>query len=143
MIRQEDIPTHITLMRTQDELAPLQRDVHLARLIQEEQFSTSDKEKAHLCRLINIEEAMKELQTRIDYTLQCMDDLDVDSEYEYRIGIYYPEFCDQPYLRDRDEWIQAESAPEALKIWLEGHKHWIHPTERKMVKVMETRRKAE
>lgn len=52
----------------------------------------------------------------------------------YLVGVDAPTFCDQAYIRDRDEKIQAENASAAIKIWLENHKHWIRPDEIHLVK---------
>ena len=50
------------------------------------------------------------------------------------VGVDAPTFCDQAYIRDRDEKIQAENAQAAIKIWLENHKLWIRPDEVHLVK---------
>ena len=50
------------------------------------------------------------------------------------VGVDAPFFCDQPYIRDRDEKIFALNAQEAIKIWLKNHIHWIRPDEVRLVK---------
>ena len=52
----------------------------------------------------------------------------------YLVGVDAPTFCDQVYIRDRDEKIQAENAQEAIKIWLQNHVTWIRPDEVHLVK---------
>lgn len=50
------------------------------------------------------------------------------------VGVDAPFFCDQQYIRDRDEKIFAQNVQEAIEIWLENHKLWIRPDEVRLVK---------
>jgi len=69
-----------------------------------------------------------------------MNELEKDREYEYKIGVHYPDFADQNYLRDRDEWIAAKTPRDAIAQWLTNHKGWIRREEREMIKVFESKR---
>lgn len=55
----------------------------------------------------------------------------------YSVGVFIPSFCDQDYLRDRDETIFAESAEEAKETFLKWKGGWLKPEERKFVKAEE------
>lgn len=55
----------------------------------------------------------------------------------YLVGLDVPAFCDQPYLRDRDEVITAQSAEEAKAIWIKNHEHWLRRDEVFYVKAKE------
>ena len=54
----------------------------------------------------------------------------------YKVGVVVPGFCDQAYLRDRDEIISAASEESAIQQWIKNHDHWIRPDEHKFVQVI-------
>lgn len=144
MIRTDDIWTFQMLTGAMETLRNLRTDVSLARMVEEgdqvDQANVSDDEGYYLDNLQILHRQMDEVIDRVEMTLQCMDTLEKTREYQYLVGVHYPDFADQDYLRDRDEWIVSESAGGAIKIWLVVHKNWIRPEERKMVKVFESKR---
>lgn len=144
MIRTDDISTFVILTGAKETLENLRSDISLARHIEEneqkEQANVSDDEGYYLDNLQILHRQMDEVIDRVEMTLICMDTIEKHREYQYRVGVYYPDFADQDYLRDRDEWIVSESASGAIKIWLVLHKNWIRPEERKMVKVFDSKR---
>lgn len=54
------------------------------------------------------------------------------SNKTYKVGILIPKFCDQRYLRDRDEDIEANSEKEAIEIYKRdyAYKHYMNNKER-------------
>lgn len=55
----------------------------------------------------------------------------------YLVGVYVPSFCDQDYLRDRDETIQAESPEDARAEFIKLKGGWLRAEERKLIQVKE------
>lgn len=56
----------------------------------------------------------------------------------YLIGLDVPDFCDHPYLRDRDSWHEGYTEKEAIRKWCDGLKSWLRPEEKKYIKVIST-----
>ena len=54
----------------------------------------------------------------------------------FLVGVHCPNFCDQPYIRDRDSVHEAETEAEAIRLWIEEHKHWIRTDEKHLVQVL-------
>lgn len=55
------------------------------------------------------------------------------------VGVIKEDFCDQYYLRDRDNTIplyEGETDADAIKLWMEEMKGWIRADEKKYVKVI-------
>lgn len=56
-------------------------------------------------------------------------------EKNYKVGIIIPDFCDQRYLRDRDENIIADSEEKAIEIFTEKKiRNFFNDDEIRMVK---------
>lgn len=56
---------------------------------------------------------------------------------QYLVGVYNPSFCDQEYLRDRDEHIEAQDEIQARQIFINRKEGWLRYEERKLIKVTE------
>lgn len=55
------------------------------------------------------------------------------------VGVVIESFCDQRYLRDRDEVVplyEGETDSTAISLWMEEYKGWIRADEKKYVKVI-------
>lgn len=55
------------------------------------------------------------------------------------VGVIKEDFCDQDYLRDRDLVVplyEGETETDAIRLWMEEHKHWIRADEKKYVNVI-------
>ena len=144
MIRTDDISTFVLLTGAQETIDNIRMDVNLARKIEEneqmEQANITDDETYYLDSLQILHRQLDQAQDTIERTLQCMDTLEKSREYQYLVGVHYPDFADQPYLRDKEEWYHAATPGEAIKCWLVDHKNWIRPEERRMVKVFDSKR---
>jgi len=52
----------------------------------------------------------------------------------YRVGITIPTFCDQQYLRARDEEIYAKTGYEAIEVYKTLYTDWLNEDEKKALK---------
>lgn len=54
------------------------------------------------------------------------------------IGLDVPDFCDQDYLRDRDEVVplfEGETEADAIALWIKERHGWLKTSEHKYIKV--------
>lgn len=58
----------------------------------------------------------------------------------YKVGLVKEDFCDQRYLRDRDEEVLAETAEEAIQEFIKMKKGWLRKNEHRYVEVLEENR---
>lgn len=54
---------------------------------------------------------------------------------KFVVGVYAPDFCDQDYIRDRDELVVAKNEAEAKRIFIKLKTGWLRPEEQRLVAV--------
>ena len=144
MIREDDISTFVTLVKAEETIDNLRCDVNLARMLEErdqaDQAEVTDNEEAYLSNLAEIRTYLVDALEVIKLTIELMSKLEKDRKYMYLIGIHHPEWADQRYIRDRDEWIVSDSESEAIKAWCYLRRGWLHPNDRELVKVFNIKR---
>ena len=58
----------------------------------------------------------------------------------FLVGIEKLDFCDQPYLRDRDEWVNADTEIEAIAKWVARKEGWLRSDDDAYIKIFEVKK---